>query len=93
MLQENIAQKISFLDLCLTFDAIKASTSSNKRIVFDKFLRRWINLICINDSNDEGFEYNTLNSFYPVMRLFVPSYDDRSFGIKEVFKKKIIFVF
>lgn len=83
-MQECVARKISFLDLCLIFNTIKESTSSNKRKYFDKFLRRWRNLMIKHDPIDNSFEFNTSNSFYPAMRLFVPSIDDRAFGIKEV---------
>lgn len=84
MSNECVAQKILFLNLCEAFNTIKESNLSAKKKVFDKFLRRWRGLMVTNNPADGSFEFNTLDSFYPAMRLFVPSADNRAFGIKEV---------
>lgn len=38
----------------------------------------------VHNPEDGSFQFNTEDSFYPAMRLFVPSCDSRSFGCKEV---------
>lgn len=78
-----ISEQITFHELCLTLESIKSSITSAKRQHFDKLLKKWQSL-AVTTNEDETIEYNSENSFYAALRIFVPSLDDRSFGIKEV---------
>lgn len=78
-----VAEQIKFQELCLVLETIKTSLSSAKRLYFNQFYDKWQNL-AITKNADGTTEYNTNNSFYEALRIFVPLLDDRSFGIKGV---------
>ncbi|KAI1721359.1 ATP dependent DNA ligase domain-containing protein [Ditylenchus destructor] len=78
-----VAEKITFHELCTTFNTIKNSVSSLKRHNFDKFRKRWTDEAMVHNP-DGSIQYNTADSFFQALRLFVPSLDnERKFGIKE----------
>jgi len=84
--QQTVAQKILFNELCNVFQEIKSTYRATKHFVFNKFLRRWRGEM-IKENVEDGFiEYRTDDTFYPALRLFVPSKDVkvREFRIKEV---------
>ncbi|CAK5112484.1 unnamed protein product [Meloidogyne enterolobii] len=83
--QPTVAQKILFNELCSVFQEIKATYRATKHFVFNKFLRRWRDEM-VKENVEDGFvEYRTDDTFYPALRLFVPSKDVkvREFRIKE----------
>lgn len=79
-----VAERISYAELCATLEEIKHSSNiSTKKQHFEKFLKQWKGETFVK--NDDGsIEFNTENSFYSALRLFVPNLDERAFGIKEL---------
>uniref|UniRef100_A0A1I8BVF8 DNA_LIGASE_A3 domain-containing protein n=1 Tax=Meloidogyne hapla TaxID=6305 RepID=A0A1I8BVF8_MELHA len=78
--QQTVSQKILFNELCNVFQEIKSTQRATKHFIFNKFLKRWRNEMIKENNN---YEYRTDDTFYPVLRLFVPSKDIREFRIKE----------
>lgn len=83
MSEKLVAEQIKFQELCLVFETLKTSLSSARRLHFNKFHEKWQDL-AVKNNPDGTKEYNTNNSFYEALRLFAPSLDNRSFGIKGV---------
>ncbi|CAK5085937.1 unnamed protein product [Meloidogyne enterolobii] len=83
--QPTVAQKILFKELCNVFQEIKSTYRATKHFVFNKFLRRWRDEMVKENVEDGFIEYRTDDTFYPALRLFVPSKDVkiREFRIKE----------
>jgi hypothetical protein len=79
------SKKVLFNELCEIFREIQNTVRTKKRIVFDQFLRRWKKEV-VTEHSDGTLEYHTEDTFYPAIRLFVPSKDkaNRDFQIKEV---------
>ena len=75
-----ISETILFNEFSGVLEEIRNCTNTNgKQKFFNKFLTKWQQ----NAKNIGGIA-NAENSFYDALRLFVPGYDERKFGIKEV---------
>lgn len=82
---DSVAMRISFYDLAAVLDLMKGSVSSSKRQHFNEFLKNW-RQETISKNADGSMEFSTTDSFYPAMRIFVPSLDTdaRQFGMGNV---------
>jgi len=83
--KDSVAMRISFYDLTTVLDLMKGSISSSKRQNFNEFLKNW-RQETISTNVDGSMEFSTTDSFYPAMRIFVPSLDTdaRQFGMGNV---------
>lgn len=76
------SERMNYAELCAALEAIKHGASiSAKRQRFAAFLHEWRRVA-------EGTEFSATaghhqHSFYPALRLFAPSLDERAFGIRE----------
>lgn len=83
--KQTVAQKIMFNRLCEVFAEMKNKQKDGKRFVFERFLRKWREAM-VTEHSDGFVEHRTDDTFFPAMRLFVPSKDQsRNFQIREVF--------
>lgn len=83
--RDSVAMRMSFYDLTTVLDQMKGSVSSSKRQYFNEYLKNW-RQETITKNADGSMEFRTTDSFYPAMRIFVPSLDQdaRQFGMGNV---------
>ncbi|XP_053735397.1 DNA ligase 4 [Synchiropus splendidus] len=86
--QSSVAAQVPFVDLCTVLEKIqKSKLRPEKSKILGDFIQSWRNFHSALHGNGQ----NTQDSFYPAMRLIVPSFERErmAYGIKESMLAKL----
>ncbi|KAL3090164.1 hypothetical protein niasHS_006616 [Heterodera schachtii] len=88
-MQVQVSEKVQFYELCQVFEAIRAAPKDKKASIFKLFIKRWHRELKKTNS-DGSYEFRNDDTFYDALRFFVPSKDERKFGIKETKLNRLV---